>query len=123
MHKLGISRGDRIALISNNRWEWVLTDYATLALGACTVPIYPTLSAEQTNYILKDSGIKLLIVEDQFQISKLDSVSSKLPVAITNYFVIDPGDQKPAPRPPPWPVSYRRARRAPPSARQRRGPR
>lgn len=94
MHKLGISRGDRIALISNNRWEWVLTDYAILALGACTVPIYPTLSAEQTNYILKDSGVKLVIVEDQFQITKLDSVSGKLPEAITNYFVIEPGDQK-----------------------------
>ena len=96
LHKFGINRGDRIALISNNRWEWVLADYATLALGACTVPIYPTLSAEQTNYILKDSGVKLVIVEDEFQMSKLNSVSEKLPKTITNYFVIVAGDQNPA---------------------------
>ena len=96
IYKKGIRRGDRIALISNNRWEWVLTDYAILGLGACTVPIYPTLSAEQTNYILQDSGVKLVIVEDQFQVNKLDSISGKLPSVITNYFVIDPGEQKPA---------------------------
>ena len=95
MTKFGIGRGDRIALISNNRWEWVLTDYATLALGACTVPIYPTLSAEQTNYILQDSGVKLVIVEDELQMEKLHTIANKLPPAIANYYVIDPGDKNP----------------------------
>jgi long-chain acyl-CoA synthetase len=43
----GAQKGDRIALISENRWEWAVTDFATLAIGAADVPIYPTLTGEQ----------------------------------------------------------------------------
>src|ERR1035437_4601254 len=43
----GTRKGDRIALISENRWEWAITDFATLAIGAVDVPIYPTLTGEQ----------------------------------------------------------------------------
>ena len=43
----GIVKGDRIALLAENRWEWPVVDFATLVLGAADVPIYPTLTAEQ----------------------------------------------------------------------------
>src|SRR5262245_17528428 len=52
----GISRGDRVALISESRPEWLLSDFATLTAAAVTVPIYPTLSAGQARYILQDCG-------------------------------------------------------------------
>jgi long-chain acyl-CoA synthetase len=44
---LGAKKGDRIALIAENRWEWAITDFAALAIGAVDVPIYPTLTGEQ----------------------------------------------------------------------------
>ena len=44
----GVQKGDRIAIISGNRWEWAVTDFATLAIGAVDVPIYATLTGEQT---------------------------------------------------------------------------
>jgi len=43
----GAKKGDRIALIAENRWEWAVTDFASLAIGAVDVPIYPTLTGEQ----------------------------------------------------------------------------
>ncbi len=43
----GVQKGDRIALIAENRWEWAVTDFAALAIGAVDVPIYPTLTGEQ----------------------------------------------------------------------------
>ena len=48
----GAQKGDRIALISENRWEWAVTDFAVLAIGAADVPIYPTLTAEQIAVLL-----------------------------------------------------------------------
>ena len=44
----GIAKGDRIAILAENRWEWAVTDFAVLAIGAVDVPIYPTQTAEQT---------------------------------------------------------------------------
>ena len=49
----GIVKGDRIALLAENRWEWPIVDFATLALGAADVPIYPTLTAEQIANLLR----------------------------------------------------------------------
>jgi len=51
----GISKGDRVAILSENRAEWTVADFACLLLGAVVVPIYTTLTAEQTAYILRDS--------------------------------------------------------------------
>lgn len=59
---LGVQAGDRIAIVSENRPEWSLTDLAILALRAVTVPIYTTQAVEQVRYILEDSGAKLLFV-------------------------------------------------------------
>src|SRR5712692_3996230 len=57
---LGVKPGDRVAILSENRPEWAMADFATLALGAVTVPIYPTLTAEQTAYVLRDSVARVI---------------------------------------------------------------
>jgi long-chain acyl-CoA synthetase len=59
---LGVKAGDRIAIISENRPEWSLTDLAILSLRAVNVPIYTTQAVEQVRYILEDSGAKMLFV-------------------------------------------------------------
>ena len=55
--------GDRVALLSRTRYEWTLFDYAILAVGGVTVPIYETSSAEQIAWILTDSGAVAVVVE------------------------------------------------------------
>ncbi|MFF2086009.1 AMP-dependent synthetase/ligase [Nocardia sp. NPDC058176] len=59
----GVEPGDRVAIMSATRYEWVLLDYAIWAAGACTVAIYETSAAEQAQWILEDSGTTVLIVE------------------------------------------------------------
>jgi long-chain acyl-CoA synthetase len=59
----GVEPGDRVALMSSTRLEWLLVDYAILATGAVTVPIYETSSAEQVQWIVADSGAVLAIME------------------------------------------------------------
>jgi long-chain acyl-CoA synthetase len=60
--ELGIRAGDRVALLSENRPEWSITDLAILSLGAINVPIYTTQAVEQVRYILEDSGARMLFV-------------------------------------------------------------
>ena len=74
LEEWGIKPGDRIALMSENRPEWAIVDFATLLLGAANVPIYPTLTAEQSAYILKDSGARLAFVSSRDQLEKLQKV-------------------------------------------------
>jgi long-chain acyl-CoA synthetase len=69
----GIRRGDRVALVSENRWEWPVIDFAILAVGAVDVPLYQTLTPEQMGYILRDSGSKAIFVSDKKQYKKLTS--------------------------------------------------
>jgi long-chain acyl-CoA synthetase len=58
LSRLHVERGDRVAILSENRVEWALTDYALLGLGAIPVPIYTTLLEPDIEYILRDSGAK-----------------------------------------------------------------
>jgi long-chain acyl-CoA synthetase len=67
----GIGKGDRIAILGENRWEWAVADFATLALGAVDVPIYPTLTAEQTAILLADSGARVAVVSTRAQYDKI----------------------------------------------------
>ena len=62
LSQMGVKAGDRIAIISENRPEWSLTDLAILSLRAVNVPIYTTQAVEQIRYILEDSGAKMLFV-------------------------------------------------------------
>ena len=70
----GASKGDRIALISENRWEWAVTDFASLAIGAANVPIYPTLTGEQIAALLRDAGSRIAVVSSRAQFDKLNAV-------------------------------------------------
>ena len=72
--ELGVKRGDHVALVSENRPEWVISDLAIVTLGAVTIPIYPTLTAKQIEYIFKDAGIRLAIVSNSFQLNKVQKI-------------------------------------------------
>jgi long-chain acyl-CoA synthetase len=75
----GIQPGQRVALLSRTRYEWTLFDYAIWSIGAVTVPIYETSSAEQVQWILSDSGAVGCIVETAAHAATVDSVRGSLP--------------------------------------------
>jgi long-chain acyl-CoA synthetase len=73
----GAQKGDRIALIGENRWEWAVSDFATLAIGTANVPIYPTLTGEQMAVLVQDAGCRIAIVSTRQQYEKLAAVRAK----------------------------------------------
>jgi long-chain acyl-CoA synthetase len=75
----GVQPGDRVALMSATRLEWVFADYAILAAGAVTVPIYETSSAEQVQWIVSDSGAVLAIMETAGLRNLLDRAQGTAP--------------------------------------------
>ncbi|WP_328893483.1 AMP-dependent synthetase/ligase [Streptomyces sp. NBC_00236] len=75
----GVEPGDRVALLSRTRYEWVLFDFAIWSAGAVTVPVYETSSAEQIQWILGDSGATLCIVESEAHQASVASVQADLP--------------------------------------------
>lgn len=79
LSRLGVDSGDRVAILSENRVEWALTDYAILGLGAITVPVYPTLLEPEVEFILRDSGAKGIVVSTDIQLQKVLSVRPRLP--------------------------------------------
>jgi len=70
----GVERGDRVAILSENRPEWATADFATLAIGACVVPIYATLTAEQCLYVLQHSGAKVVFCSTPTQVEKIEAI-------------------------------------------------
>ena len=68
---LGVERGDRIAIHSENRPEWLYVDVGTVAIGAVTMGLYPTNPSAEVEYLLADSGSKVLFAEDQEQVDKV----------------------------------------------------
>ena len=83
----GIGKGDRVAILSENRPEWAVADFASLLLGAVDVPIYPTLTEEQTLAILQDSGARLAFVSTVDQLKKVLAIKSK--TAVEKVVVMD----------------------------------
>ena len=73
----GTHKGDRIALIGENRWEWAVSDFASLAIGAANVPIYPTLTGEQVAVLVRDAGCRIAVVSNRLQFDKLNAVRSQ----------------------------------------------
>jgi long-chain acyl-CoA synthetase len=84
----GVQKGDRIALIGENRWEWAITDFATMAIGAVTVPIYPTLTGEQVAALVADAGCKIAVVSTRQQFDKINAVRGKTELEHT--LIMDP---------------------------------
>jgi long-chain acyl-CoA synthetase len=90
LRELGIRPGDKVALISENRPEWALADYACLCVRAADVPIYPTLTAKQTEYILRDSEAVAVFCSTTAQVDKVLEVKGALP-GLTHVIGFDGG--------------------------------
>ncbi|CAN5590533.1 AMP-dependent synthetase/ligase [soil metagenome] len=76
---MGLKKNDKVAIISNNRPEWNILDMGMLQAGIVNVPLYTTLSAQETQFILNDSGAKLIFVSDNTLYQKVLSIKSLLP--------------------------------------------
>ena len=76
----GIAKGDRVAILSENRPEWSITDFACQMLGAVSVPIYSTLTAEQIAFILRDAGVRVVFVSTEQQLRKVQSIQDQTSV-------------------------------------------
>lgn len=77
LHQWGIRPGDRVAILSENRPEWPTADMAILALKAVTVPLYTTLTAEQTAFVLSDSGCRVIFLSSDQHLQKLLPILSQ----------------------------------------------
>ncbi|MBN7459991.1 AMP-binding protein, partial [Mycobacteroides abscessus subsp. abscessus] len=75
----GVAPGDRVALISATRYEWTIIDYAVLSIGAITVPIYETSSADQVRWVLQDSAAVALFVESDAHAKIAEELAPELP--------------------------------------------
>jgi long-chain acyl-CoA synthetase len=92
LHNLGIGPGARIAIISENRPEWAIADYATLALGAADVPIYANLPPDQIAYILNDAEVCAIFVSNREQLAKILEIRDEVPSLREVIAFDDPGD-------------------------------
>ena len=84
----GVQPGDRVAILSATRWEWAILDFAILAVGAVTVPIYETSSAEQVRFVLSDSGAVAAFAETDDHFATIEQLKSELP-ALRHVYGID----------------------------------
>src|ERR1700723_4554529 len=87
LREWGISKGDRVAILSENRPEWAIADFASLLIGAVVVPVYTTLTDEQTAYILQDSGARVVFVSTDKQLLKVRAIQDQ--TAVERVVVMD----------------------------------
>jgi long-chain acyl-CoA synthetase len=80
---IGIKRGDRVAILSENRPEWAIADFACLTSGVTDVPLYPSLPPEQLGYPLRDSGAVAIFVSTEAQAAKIASIRGEVPALKT----------------------------------------
>jgi long-chain acyl-CoA synthetase len=76
--ELGVRKGDKIGIVSENRLEWIISDFASISLGAVTVPIFPTLTAKQIEYIYNNCGASTIIVSNSMQLRKILEIKDNL---------------------------------------------
>lgn len=91
LEETGFGAGDRAAILSENRPEWAITDYAVTGIGGIDVPIYPTLPANQVAYVLRDCGARVVFVSDRQQLDKIVSIRGELPDLQAVVAFDDPG--------------------------------
>jgi long-chain acyl-CoA synthetase len=84
----GVEPGDRVAILSATRYEWAIIDFAILSIGAVTVPIYETSSAEQVRFVLSDSGAVAAFAETDEHFQKIEELKGELP-ALRHVYRID----------------------------------
>ncbi|MFL6246609.1 MAG: AMP-dependent synthetase/ligase, partial [Thermoanaerobaculia bacterium] len=89
LHDMGVKPGDRVAILSENRPEWTISDFAILCASAVTVPVYPTLLGWQIEYILNDASTVTLICSDKDQLEKVLEIRSHVP-CLNTIIVCDP---------------------------------
>jgi long-chain acyl-CoA synthetase len=85
---LGLKKGDKIAIISNNRTEWHLTDLAVQQIGIINVPIYPNITEADYEYILNDCGAKVVFVSSEEIYTKIDNIKDKV-TALEHIYAFD----------------------------------
>lgn len=73
----GVKAGDRVAVLANTRWEWAAADFGILGIGGVTVPIYQSNRSEEVEFVLNHSEAKVLILEDQAQLRKWESIAKR----------------------------------------------
>lgn len=95
LYDLGLRPGDRLAILSENRLEWNLADLGSLALGAVDVPIYATQAPSQVEYILRDSGARLLFISTQAQLDRVRPAIDRSPdlERIVTFDLVSNGDE------------------------------
>ncbi len=93
--KLGIKSGDRIAILSENRPEWVVADQAVLMHGALDVPIFPSQTAKQIEFILQDAGATAIFVSNRFQLTKIQRIRPEVK-SLRHVIVMNELDDLPA---------------------------
>ena len=86
---MGIEPGDRVAILCATRPDWTYADFGIAATGAVVVPIYPTNSPEECEWVAGNSGARAIVCEDATQVAKIDRVRANLP-ALETVIVIDP---------------------------------
>ncbi|MBI3981292.1 MAG: long-chain fatty acid--CoA ligase [Gemmatimonadetes bacterium] len=79
LRELGVNPGDRVAILSTNRPEWAIADYACLTARCVDVAVYPTLPEKQVAYILNDAGVRAVFVENQEQFAKVAEIRADVP--------------------------------------------
>ena len=79
LYSLGVRKGDRVALLSESRAEWVLSDQGCIFAGAISVPVYPTLTPPQVKYIVNDCGARVLLVSTRAKFAEVESVLRECP--------------------------------------------
>ncbi|MBI2996485.1 MAG: long-chain fatty acid--CoA ligase [Candidatus Melainabacteria bacterium] len=90
--ELGLRKGDKVAILSETRYEWAVCDLAILTCGGIVIPMYPTLGDEAVNYILNNSEAKIIILEDKGQLQKIRSQWEQLPRITYAVVIEDKGD-------------------------------
>jgi long-chain acyl-CoA synthetase len=91
--ELGVRPGDRVAILSENRPEWAIADYACLAARCTSVPIYPTLPSKQIEYILRDAGATALLASTPAQVEKVLAIRERLP-ALRHVIAFEPTEAR-----------------------------
>ncbi|MDQ2793573.1 MAG: AMP-binding protein, partial [Bacteroidota bacterium] len=86
---LGLKHGDKVAIISMNRPEWMLADFGISQIGATSVPMYPSITVEDYKYIFTDAGVRAVFVSDKKLFDKVHEAIAGLDIPVENIFTFD----------------------------------